>query len=281
MRGWGLVLVGCVPTFEDRLGLVDEPRILAVRGTPAEVRPGESVALEALVVSPTGLDASTVAWAYCDQPRTVEERTGVTAACLRGDQLVPVGALATVPFDACARFGPNPPPVEGDEPPRRPADPDPTGGYFLPLHASTEAVQAFGFQRIRCDLEGATRAVFDAFEDRYEANRHPTIAPLDLPAVLDPGTTLDLVMKAGADDAEPYVVYVAEESALFDRVETLTAFVYVTAGDLSLTQVSLVEGQGTTQFTAPDEPATVHGWVVLVDARGGLAWEGFTVAVAP
>ena len=86
-------------------------------------------------------------------------------------------------------------------------------------------------------------------------------------------------MQAGTDDAEDYVVYVAEVSALVDEVETLTASFYVTGGALSRAQVWLDGGQGSVLFTAPDAPERVHGWVALMDARGGVAWEGFTIDV--
>ncbi|MEN0067090.1 MAG: hypothetical protein AAGA48_33475 [Myxococcota bacterium] len=272
-------LIGCLPTFEDRAGRVDEPRILAVRGLPAEARPNAPITLEALAVSPEEPMPSSVQWSYCEEPRTVDERTAVTAACAQGDALVSVTAATVIPGDACARFGPNPPPVEGDEPPRRPADPDPTGGYFLPYQAATEAARAFGFQRIRCDLSGATRVIFDAFEDRYVENEHPTIEALLVPERLGVGETVTLGVRTAPEDAEPYVVYVAEESALFDRIETLTASFYTTAGGLSQSRVELADGRATTQFTAPSEPGVVEGWVVVVDARGGVVWDGFTMEI--
>ena len=271
-------LVACLPTFEDRRGRIEEPRILAVRGDPAEARPGDAMQLEALVVGPDGPSASSITWAYCSEPRSIEERTGVTASCGAGDDLVPIGAATAIPSDACARFGPTPPPVEGDEPPRRPSDPDPTGGYFLPVRASTADAEAFGFLRIRCDLAGATRAIFDAFEDRYLDNRHPTLE-VDAPETLAPGASERIEVRADPADAEPYVVYVAEESALFDEVETLTASLYVTGGALSLTRVELDEAQASVRFTAPGEPGVVHGWVVLVDSRGGMTWDGFAVEI--
>jgi len=273
-------LGACAPQLDQRLGLVEQPRILAVRGLPAEARPGEAVDLEALVVSPGGTAGPATSWAFCTEPRRAEERTAVSASCARGERLESVSVEAIVPADACARFGPNPPPAEGDEPPRRPADPDPSGGYFLPVRAATDDATAFGFLRIRCDLAGATRAIFDAFQDRYTPNRHPALA-VDVPLRVAPGDTVTIEASAPPDDAEDYVVYVAERSRLVDRVEELTASFYATSGSLTVTRAPLAEGRAQSRLTAPSEPGLVHGWVVVVDSRGGLDWAGFTVEVVP
>ena len=48
-----LILVACAPALDETTGLVSEPRILAVRGIPAEARPNTPVRYEALIAHPT------------------------------------------------------------------------------------------------------------------------------------------------------------------------------------------------------------------------------------
>jgi hypothetical protein len=294
-------LASCLPSFDDRPWLVDEARILAVRGTPAEERPNLPVAFEALVATPSGTATPLIEWAYCTKPRAIDERTGITASCLAGSDLVDIDASTTILADGCARFGPNPPPTDEQDGARRPADPDPTGGYYVPVRArlvaDSQEVIAFGLQRVRCDLAGATRAIFDEFEDRYTLNLAPDIAGATLrdegresdvatgAATVAAGATVELRMTPAADAAEPYVVYSPEDAALFTRTESLTASWYVTAGELdrahqTLTGDALSSGAVfTNQWHAPTTATTAHGWIVLRDTRGGVAWLPFTVQV--
>ncbi|MBX2803835.1 MAG: hypothetical protein KTR31_39530 [Myxococcales bacterium] len=280
---WTVVAGSCLPTFDQQPYLVSEERVLAVRGLPAEAMPNDDVDYEALVVGPDGPIAQPVEWAYCTEPRRAEERTGVTASCASGDDLSVIEATTTVLSDACARFGPNPPPVAAGEPARRPADPDPSGGYFLPVRARVDEAVAFGFQRIRCDLPGATREIFEAFQERYADNRHPEIEAVRVwapdgsevalsgaVASVEAGQTLRLEVVPAVDAVEPYVVYVPEASAVEDRTEELLTRWYVTDGVLLGDRLSL-----------PDTAGPVHAWIVLTDSRGGSAWAGVRFDVLP
>lgn len=297
----GLSLAACTPTFEDRPWLVDEPRIVAISATPAEARPAQLVQLDALVVDPEGMPASVLGWSACTEPRSVRERGSVSEVCTRGEALQPLGNPAAVLGDACARFGPNPPPAQGDEPPRRPADPDASGGYFLPVRAQQADldVLAFGFVRLRCDLAGVTRPVFDEYQERYTENLGPTIesirvlddpalGPLDpaLPARVAPGEAIELELRAAPGSAETYVVPDEDFVSLVERRESLTVRWYVTDGELSLGEQRLPGsqlGEGAAAFAvqwqAPSSPTRVHGWAVLEDDRGGVSWSGFTLDV--
>jgi hypothetical protein len=180
--------------------------------------------------------------------------------------------------------------------PRRPADPDPTGGYYLPIQVTTEdnaGLLSFGFHRVRCDLAGATRDIFDAFQDRYRENRHPQISALfaqqgsethnllvDTMRV-SAGESVVLVGQARADAFEDFVVYSAEDAKLFDRKEQLTLNWYITRGQLGASQQGLepVLRETKTEWRAPDSAGPVHGWLVLRDDRGGAAWSEFLIEV--
>jgi hypothetical protein len=279
----------CAPSFGDRPWKVQDARILAIAVTPAEARPGEGVDLEALVVGPAGTAAANVEWSWCTQARTAEERTAVTESCAGGESLEPVVSPALVLFDACARFGPNPPPNEGDQLARRPADPDPSGGYFLPAGAylRSEPLRAFGFVRLRCDLAGVTRAIFDEYEARYTLNLNPQIESTTEAVHVAPGATVELELVAAAGSSEAYVVYDEANARLLDRREALHVRWYVTDGELGRaeqTREGSETGDGSAQFwtdwQAPSEVAQVFGWAVITDDRGGTAWVGFEVDVS-
>ncbi|HLL22357.1 MAG TPA: hypothetical protein VK427_09510, partial [Kofleriaceae bacterium] len=124
-----VVLGACDDTLDQRLAIVDEPRVLAIISEPAEVRPGEPASYRALVVGPDGSIATPPAWTFCKAPKPVTEDNVVSAACLDAAQLTALGigetATGTLPADGCLCFGPDVPPGGF-----RPRDPDPTGGYY-------------------------------------------------------------------------------------------------------------------------------------------------------
>ena len=293
--------LGCSPTFEDRPWRIDDARVLAIAVTPAEALPGEFVSLDALVVDPDGPRPGVLEWSVCTEPRTARERGAVSERCARGEQLEAVSNPAPLLSDACARFGPNPPPTEGGEPARRPADPDPTGGYFLPVrvHDPADALQSFGFARIRCDLAGVTRAVFEDYLDRYSLNTQPTIDRLerideatprplgiDAPPTVDRAQSVELRLTTAAGASEPYVILNEDYAALLDRREALTVRWYVTDGRLDQgeqtregTALDEAPASFEVQWTAPVDPGRVHGWAVLVDDRGGVVWTAFAFDV--
>ncbi|MCH9685671.1 MAG: hypothetical protein K0V04_29840 [Deltaproteobacteria bacterium] len=293
---WGLVLVGCVPSFEDRPWRVDEARIVAIAAEPAEARPGEGVGLSALVIEPDGVAADIPAWSLCMQPRTAAERTSVSEACATGEGVLGVTNPVAIPTDSCARFGPNPPPTEGGAPPQRPADPDASGGYFLPARADVPSVgvPAFGFVRLRCDLSGATRAIFDDYERRYSLNVNPAVEAVQIdgetvtesPLQATSGASIEWTVRPALGAAEPYVFYDEAGGRLEDRVEALTVRWYVTDGVLTRGEQT-IEGQPSqsesealsVDWTLPDSPGRVHGWAVVSDERGGVSWAAVVVDV--
>jgi hypothetical protein len=293
-----LALPACFPEFEDRPYLLSEPTIVAVRSTPAEVAPNQLLSLEALLATPSGTVDGPLTWSYCVEPRRVEERTSVTASCLTGSDLEAIGDPSAAPMlsDACFKFGPVSPPTSEGEQPRRPSDPDPTGGFYVPVRAdyqpaSGKGARSFGFLRVRCDLAGATRDVFDAFQKGYTNNVNPQVSELLLDSqaatqiAVSAGSTVEFSLAPGADGSEPYLVYSSFESKLFDRVETLTVSWYVTDGTLSRASQSLsadelaAGARFATSWEAPSGAGTVYGWAVLRDDRGGVDWRSFELMV--
>ncbi|MBV1859974.1 MAG: hypothetical protein KUG77_16295 [Nannocystaceae bacterium] len=288
-----LVALACTPEFDDAPWRVEESRVLAIAASPAEARPGDPVMLTALTASPDGTVTAAPMWSVCTRPRASAERTSVTARCLEEQFLEPSAASMMVLSDACARFGPNPPPIEGDSAPRRPADPDASGGYFLPVRAQVGDAASFGAIRIRCDLPGVTRAIFDAFEAGYVANEPPeldrvsldnAVLAADVVATIDALTQAAITVELPASAAEPYVRYDSADGVLVDEREWLRVQWFITDGRLSVGQQTLFPSETTppvasTMWTAPPGPTTVSGWIVVTDARGGVGWSAFTIEV--
>lgn len=300
MRRIAALLVGlpaCAPSFDDDPWRVEETRVLAIVSEPPEARPGEVVQLAALVGSLDGTVSVAPSWSVCARPRSSAERTAVTQRCLEGEALEPAAASWAVLSDACARFGPNVPPTEDDAVPQRPSDPDASGGYFVPVRAEAAEASAFGVVRIRCDLPGVTRAIFEEYEARYELNHNPEIESVVVraddaqplgpePLVVREGDTVDLEVVVSLASAEPYVRYDAGAGVLVDEREWLRVQVFVTDGALERGQVIVEADQDRTKpaslsWTAPALASTVSGWVVVTDARGGATWREFTVRVDP
>lgn len=288
-------LAGCVDALDQQTSRIDAPRILAVIPSPAEAAPGAAVEYAAVVATPEGpLTAPSLAWAHCLAPKPPTEDNVVAPACVDDPyELVPLGAgptvTATMPADACARYGPDTPPGG-----YRPRDPDGSGGYYQPVRAAlADAPIAFGLHRIACNLGDAPPAVVRDYRERYRANVHPTIASFALtrggtvvdPARTAPGELLTLTVTWPAEAAEPYVSYDRGVVAIVDRRESLRVGWFATAGALAADATGIGASDLATStavtWTAPAAPGPAHLWAVLHDERGGVAVAAITVDVAP
>jgi hypothetical protein len=181
----------CAPDLDDRVSIVHEPTMAAIRSLPAETVPGASVTYTTLYVGPEGpLEASALDWALCNLRKPLAILAPVHPACLEpeGHGLTPLGTgeqvSGGIPSTACRTFGPDVPETDPDEPPGRPADPDGTGGYYQPtrLRAPHEPEDdyAVGFTRLRCGLAGAGDAQIREYNERYRSNINPRLESLSL-----------------------------------------------------------------------------------------------------
>lgn len=300
-----LVAAACSPTFDERPWLVEKPAILAVRADPAEARAGAEVRYEPLFVGPGGAEgAERLEWAYCLAPRTLDERNGVSARCLaaEGEDLRPVTPeAAALPAESCARFGPEAPPSEPGQPPLRPADPDPTGGYYQPLRVRDPAsgVVAFALQRVTCGLPGAPAEVVAELIDSYTPNRNPAIASLTARVEgvetssaalarggVGPGREVSLGVRWTAEDSEEFPAYDPASAALVRRRESMRVSWFTTGGTMERDRTGRSEVDGDAglfdtenRWTSPAELGPVWIYVVLRDSRGGVSWLGVQVEV--
>src|SRR6187549_823722 len=78
-----VVSVGCVPTFDDNLPLIDKSTVLAIQAEPAEAAPGKPVQLTSLVGSPE-LDGSApkLSWGLCIARKPLTELGPVNPVCI-------------------------------------------------------------------------------------------------------------------------------------------------------------------------------------------------------
>lgn len=193
VRWLGLVTLcasaACVPDLDTDESTITGPRVLAVQAEPAEASPAQNVRYRALVVDEDGTRTDgELTWYYCDAPKPLAELGPVNEACLRGSEghLDKIGegleVQGMLPQQSCALFGPNPPPPMPDGQPGRPADPDQTGGYGLPVMLGVDLGEgtdvALYEQRIACGLSGVNAQQTLAFAQRYKRNRNPELSKL-------------------------------------------------------------------------------------------------------
>jgi hypothetical protein len=294
-----IAVAGCKPDFGTPSSLVTEARILAVRAEPPEVRPTQMTTMTALVVSPDGTDANPmVDWSLCLFPKPLDENNVVSAACLDGgDGIQAVGSgpmvTATVPANACALFGPNPPPQLPGEPPLRPRDPDVTGGYYQPLRLVRDPATGFALERFICDLAQAGADLAVQYAMTYPPNTNPKLealqvsldgAPIELGAI-PAGKVIDFAVSWPAEVVESFPVFELDAAALVTHRESMRVSWFATAGSFE----HEVTGRGETEmetstgnrWTAPTTPGPVHVWLVLRDSRGGIDYASYEIMVTP
>jgi len=283
-----LLLVACNPTFSDRPSLISGPRLLAVKGEPAEARPGDTVSYTLLVADADGAMAQ---WRYCNTPKPLDENNIVAAGCLDGSgpQLPAIGSGASVsavmPLNACQLFGPDPPPPMQGKPPLRPRDPDVSGGYYQPLRVDVAGASGFGLERITCNLGNAGAEIAIDFAKRYSANKNPTLLDVPVPQAIHAGDKITFTASWPPESAETYPVYDLSALALVDHRESLRVSWFATAGSFEHDRTGRGETEMETSsddiWTAPKDAGMVTMWVVLRDSRGGVDWRQFTLTVGP
>jgi hypothetical protein len=181
----------CKPKLEGRASLVDGERVLAVRSSPAEAKPGAAVRYDALYVGPDGpADAASLDWGACGERKPLAVIGPIASACLAetSEALTPLAlddtarAEAKLSADICRVFGPTPPDQKKGEPPSRPSDPDPSGGYYQPVRVRAQvegrAEYSVGVTRLDCGLGGATQEQASTYAMQHRPNENPKLEAL-------------------------------------------------------------------------------------------------------
>jgi hypothetical protein len=310
-------LAACTPTFSDDTAIVSGPRLLAVQADPPEAPTGKSFAMTALYVGPDGSESpSSIDWAICLLQNALGDPDPISPACFveTSSGLVPLGTGGSVsgivPSNACELFGPDSPPPQPGQPAARPTDPDTTGGFYLPVRVRSDGDQwSAALERIACQPSGLTQQVFTTFSNEYVPNQNPAIASLARVDADGGTTTIAAAGTSGAGltvsrgeravlrvawpacpstpaacaGAETYVYVDPTSKQIATGRESIVASFYATAGSFDLDRVGR-DGSDTTLtaddgWTAPGSTGPVHLWVVLRDARGGVGWATFVIAV--
>ena len=268
--------------LDQRLAIIDAPRVLAVIAEPAEARPGAQVSYTAVVASPDGPVAGAPRWAFCVAPKPPTEDNAVSDGCLDEAHLVVLGTqpavTAALPADGCLSFGPETPPGNF-----RPRDADPTGGYYQPVRADIGDLLAFGLSRITCKLATAPSAVAHDYDLSYVANQNPMLNPLGLSRV-PPDTNVTLTASWPADAVETYLYYDPLSQTLVTRRESMRLSWFSTGGALAVDASAVAETDASTSVSTTwhTPPAgTAYVWLILRDSRGGIASQTVRVEVAP
>ncbi len=283
-RGLAIALAcaACNDALDQRLAIVDQPRVLAVIAEPAEARPGSVVSYTAVVGAPDGPVTGSPSWAYCVAPKPPTTDNAVSNACLDPANLVSLGtepsAIGTLPADGCLLYGPETPPGNF-----RPRDPDGTGGFYQTVQADVDGLVAFGLSRITCQLATATSPIAHDYQVRYVANQNPTIDPLVVSQVAA-DTDVTLTASWPATAVETYLYYDPLALALVTRREAMRLSWFATGGTLAVDASAVAESDPATQVsTTWHTPAagTAYLWLVLRDSRGGIASQAVRVQVGP
>jgi hypothetical protein len=313
-----LAVAACRPDAEVGPSLLDGPRVLAIRSTPAEVEPGKPVSYSDLYATPEGdSSARGLEWSLCTARKPIAVSGPIALECLTpsGPGLVSLGTgpsvNATMPADGCRVFGPSPPAPKAGERAARPADPDSTGGYFQPLRVRVPEGQteyAIGFTRLLCGPGAATQEQSLEFAATYRPNENPELgsvivnpdgesSPLadspQAPSVLRAGEKVTLRVSwaecsatttCTGSESYPYLDPIARQ--LITRREALRVSWFASAGSFAHDRSGRTEAEAEAGFiysdndwTAPDEAGEVRVWVVLRDDRGGVGYRSFFVNV--
>jgi hypothetical protein len=229
------MVAGCKPNLQDTVSIVTASRVLAIRsqllvsddaGSPpplaageAEAKPAEGVTLTALYIDGSGpVTTSSLDWAFCHERKPLAELGPVSPLCLEvaGDWFTPLGVgnevTGAVPKDACQQFGSDAPQPEPGQPPGRPVDPDPTGGYYQPIRLLAPGgdgpTVTIGETRILCTLASFSPDVVAAFQQRYHRNTNPVVSSLGVVGAPAPWSA------ASDANGTPNVVAVGQRVAL-------------------------------------------------------------------
>ncbi len=275
-----LLLAACNNALDQRLAIVDEPRVLAVTADPAEAKPDAMVTYAALIGGPDGPITDVPTWSYCTASKPPTEDNSVSTVCLGDSALIALGTASSVtgalPMDACIQFGPDVPPGGF-----RPRDADPTGGYYQPVRADVDALTAFGLSRIKCDLPNVAGDIAHEYLVNYVPNVNPTLLPLALTdATAD--TDVELTAAWPPEAVESYLYFDPLAQQLVTRRESMRLSWFATGGSMLVDATAIAEDDPsttvtTTWHTPAAGPATV--WLVLRDSRGGIATQTIAVTI--
>jgi hypothetical protein len=272
-----LLLFACGPELP-RYGLLDGPRLLALRADAPTLFETETTVVDALTYDPDGAPVD-LSWSWC--PWVGDPNSGY--ACLVSEDDFAAAVPSAVPYDlgtdptATWTYGVAAADLQAFCSVAAKTLPPPKGVSFPP--DCTDRMQIWF--RASVDVAGETteamKEVTLAFDDGVERNVNPTLDRV----VLD-GTSLADAPSAEREDTLDWdaipVEGTAQESAELGRTEELLWTWFSSAGESEWQRTGTIDGDvsiedaSKNEWTAPDEAGDVDFAVVLRDERGGTDW---------
>lgn len=302
-----LALTGCDWNFRPET-LVENMRLIGVRATPADLHPGETAKLDALVLDPSRPgQQNSVLWIGCDPDPFNLNRSVCSDPDLVNDPAKLTGNTGELPpgvkiigFNANAAYTASPTLFDalpaGDE--RRISG---TAGQVILFavaeqvapNASEEELRAL-FDRVQKKEVRSVIAIFRIhLSESPERNTNPEVSglivggerwPAGARVTVLPGEPVRLDLEAPDSTFEPFTN--STPSGVEQKTERVLTAWYSTTGRFSEERTALREDV-TTVFTSPGvdpkdpipERRTGTIYTVLRDTRGGQSWKEFPLFV--
>ncbi len=292
-----LALVGCAEAWSPE-SIVEDLRVIGVRAEPAELKPGESASLSALILDPSRPGKkNTVLWIGCDPDPFNLGRSACSDPAVLQDPsaLASAGTLPNgvhfIGLDDSATYA-----TRADlfsqlaaTDTRRQTG---TVGQVLAIAIAEESAgvpMKELFDRVARKEVKAVIALFRIkVSESATRNTNPVISAFlfdgkpvkpNVPAMLSAADKRQVLLEAPDSAFEPYVE--TTPTAMEDKVERLTSAWYSTSGRFNNLRVAL-RSEVKAIFTAPGHPDfpldkvpddhTGTFFVVMRDTRGGQTW---------
>jgi hypothetical protein len=285
--------------------LIEDLRVIGVRAEPAELRPGESATLSALILDPSRPGKkNTVLWLGCDpdpfnlgrsacsDPVALQDPTALVGSSTLppGVKFIGLNDFATYAVDKDL-FAP----LTADDPRRKTG----TVGQILAIALATETTGVPDQQEIARlfakvqskEIQSVITLYRIKVSEADARNSNPTISTFSIAGELQiPGThaqlgvaeKLQVEVDAPESAFEPFVQDTPTGPEA--KVERLTSSWYSTSGRFNYERIAL-RGDVKGVFTAPGSPEnstdlvpekrTGSFYVVMRDTRGGQTWSEF------
>lgn len=296
-----LLLTGCSEEWSPE-SIIEDLRVLGVKAEPAELKPGESASLSALIIDPSRPGAkNTVLWLGCDpDPFNLGRSACSDPAVLRnpaglfsGGQLPPGVRLIGLNDAASFRADPEVFRLLAAEDSRRQSG---TVGQVLAIALAQEMLGvpsmtelAALFEKVRTKEIKAVITLFRIkVSEAPTRNTNPKISgfkvagELQLPGIrtrVFPAQKLEVGLEAPDASFEPYLEVTPTTSE--QKIERLTSAWYSTSGRFNTLRVAL-RSEVKAQFTVAGDPEFPRDvvpprragtfFVVMRDTRGGQDW---------
>jgi hypothetical protein len=272
-----LLLLACGPELP-RYGLLDGPRLLAVRADAPTLFETETTVVDALTYDPDG-DPVGLSWSWC--PWVGDANSGY--ACLVSEQDFTAAVPSATPYDlgtdATATWSYDVAAADLQAFCSASAStlPPPKGSSFPPECTDRMTIWFRATAGVGDETIEAVKEVTLAFDTDVERNVNPA-----LDRVLLDDISFDASPTATREDTLDWVAFptedAAQESAELGRTEELLWSWFSSAGESEWQRTGTIDGEvsihdaSTNEWTAPDEAWDVDFAVVLRDERGGVDW---------